>query len=182
MHDWRLVALAGLFASWWLVSALNQVHTGAWMWRVRRHIPLGLIPLWTFFAPNPARADPRLIWREEYDGEWEGARELHFGFAPIGSRWLLNPQLILNKAIADLVRSLLTLDTDVEGRSLLLSPAYVALLSMVLSQPRRAGCSGIQFAIVRTSGSAGARQVETIFLSEVHSLASQTTECSPVPS
>lgn len=182
MQDWRLVALAGLFASWWCVSALNQVHSGAWMWRLRRHIPLGLIPLWTFFAPNPSRADPRLVWREEFDGKWEGVRELHFGFAPVASRWLFNPQLVLNKAIADLVRSLLTLDTDVEGRSLLLSPAYVTLLSMVLSQPRRAECSAVQFAIVRTSGPPGARQIETIFLSEVHTLEREALECSPVPS
>jgi len=182
VHDWRWVGLAGLFALWWGVSALNQVHSGAWIWRLRRHVPLGLIPLWTFFAPNPARADPRLVWREEFDGQWEDPREMHFGFAPIGSRWLLNPQLILNKAIADLVRSLLTLDTDGVGRSLLLSPPYITLLSMVSSQPRRAGCSGIQFAIVRTSGTIAARQVETIFLSEVHSLGQDTRECSPIPS
>jgi len=181
VRDWRLIGLAGALASWWCVSALNQVHSGAWMWRLRRHIPLGLIPLWTFFAPNPARADPRLVWREEFDGSWEGARELHFGFAPIGSRWLFNPQLILNKAIADLVRSLLILDTSDQGRSLLLSPPYLTLLNMVLSQPRRPRCSGIQFAIVRTSGAATARQLETIFLSEVHSLGLDTRECSPVP-
>ena len=152
------------------------------MWRVRRHIPLGLIPLWTFFAPNPARADPRLVWREEFDGIWEGVREAHFGFGARSSRWLLNPQLILNKSISDLVRSLLTLDTDDEGRSLTLSPAYITLLRIVMEQPRRPGCSGVQFAIVRTSGAGRSRKTETVFLSEVHSIESGALECSPIPS
>ena len=133
-------------------------------------MPLGLIPLWTFFAPNPARADPRLVWREEFDSEWEGVRELHFGFAPVGSRWLFNPQLILNKAVADLLRALLTLDSDQNSRSLLLSPAYLTLLSVVLDQPRRDGCTAIQFAIVRTSGTSDARRIETAFVSEVHAV------------
>ena len=178
MRDVRLVGLVGVFSIWWLVSAVNQVRTGAWTWRLRRHVPLGLIPLWTFFAPNPARADPRLVWREEVDDEWESVRELHFGFAPIASRWLINPQLILNKAVADLVRSLLSHDVDRDGRTLLLSPAYLTVLSIVLSQPRRPGCKSVQFAIVRTSGPPVARRLETVFLSEVHSTG-EAVECSP---
>jgi hypothetical protein len=179
-RDPRLIVLAALLVLWWIVSAGNQVRSGAWMWRIRRHVPLGLIPLWTFFAPNPARADPRVVWREEFDGAWEGVRELHFGFGAMGIRWLFNPQLILNKSISDLVRSLLTLDSDDEGRSLLLSPAYITLLRMVMQQPRRPGCSGIQFAVVRTSGGGATRQTETVFLSEVHSMERVTAECSPI--
>jgi hypothetical protein len=183
-RDARLIVLSALLVLWWIISACNQFRSGAWMWRVRRHVPLGLIPLWTFFAPNPARADPRVVWREEFDGVWEGVRELHFGFGAIGTRWLFNPALILNKSISDLVRALLTLDGDDEGRSLLLSPAYIALLRMVLEQPRRPGCSGIQFAVVRTSRAGKARQTETVFLSEVHSVerGSESAECSLIPS
>jgi hypothetical protein len=166
--DLRLNALAAVLAVWWVISACNQIHSGAWTLRLRRHIPLGLIPFWTFFAPNPARADSRLVWREEHDSQWGAWRELYFGFAPAGSRWLVNPELILNKAVTDLVGSLLRLGPELEDRTALLSSAYLTLLSIVLSQPRQTGCSSIQFAIMRTSGSSLARRVDPVFLSEVH--------------
>jgi hypothetical protein len=167
----RLIALAAVLAVWWAISACNQFQSGAWTLRLRRHVPLGLIPFWTFFAPNPARADSRVIWREEYGHEWEGWRELHFGFAPARSRWLVNPELILNKAVGDLVASLLHARLEEEDRSALLSSAYVTLLSIVLAQSRRTGCKSIQFAIVRTSIDSLTRRVDVAFLSEVHNVA-----------
>jgi hypothetical protein len=172
MQDLRLVALAAVLAVWWTISALNQFHSGAWTRRVRRYIPLELIPLWTFFAPNPARADSRLVWREEHNSKWGNWRELHFGFASAGGRWLANPELILNKAVSDLVGSLLSLPK--EDRSVLLSSAYLALLNIVLAQPRPAGCSSLQFAVVRTSAGSFDRHVEVAYLSEVHEVADPT--------
>ena len=179
MADYRLIALAAVFAVWWAVSACNQFHSGAWTLRLRRHIPLGLIPLWTFFAPNPARADSRLLWREEHGNEWGGWRELHFGFAPASSRWLVNPELILNKAVADLVGSLLRARSKRDDRSALLSSAYLTLLSIVLAQPDRAGGSSIQFTVARTSTDSLARRVEVAFLSEVHDTADPAAHVYP---
>jgi hypothetical protein len=166
--DIRLIALSTVFAVWWVISACNQFRSGSWTLPLCRHIPLGLIPFWTFFAPNPARADSRLAWREECGNGWGDWREIHFGFAPIGSRWLFNPKLIQNKAISDLVGSLLRVRSEMEDRSALLSSAYLVLLSIVLAQPRLAGCSSVQFAIVRTSIGLDARRVEPAFLSEIH--------------
>lgn len=170
MSDPRLVALAAVFIVWWVISAVNQYRTGALTWRLRRHIPLGVIPIWTFFAPNPARSDSRLIWREERNGEWSGWQELHYGYAPAASRWLVNPELIENKAITDLVSALLRIDAEVGDRSTLLSSPYITLLSFVVRQPRPSDCSAIQFAIVRTSRASRERQVALAFLSEVHDL------------
>jgi hypothetical protein len=93
---------------------------------------------------------------------------MHFGFASIGSRWLFNPKLIQNKAVTDLVSSLLRVRPEIEDRTTLLSSAYLTLLSIVLAQPRLPGCSSVQFAIVRTSSSLHARRVELVFLSEIH--------------
>ncbi|HEX7176983.1 MAG TPA: hypothetical protein VF240_17120 [Pyrinomonadaceae bacterium] len=173
--DIPLLTIAAIFAVWWAISVCNQFRSGAWTLRLRRHIPLGLIPLWTFFAPNPARADSRLLWREEHGNEWGVWRELHFGFAPASSRWLVNPELIPNKAVTDLVGSLLRVRPKREDRSALLCSPYLTLLSIVLAQFRRTGCSSIQFAIVRTSTDFPARRVEVVFLSEVHDTADSVT-------
>ena len=174
MGDVRLNAIAAVFAVWWAISACNQFQSGAWTLRLRRYIPFGLIPLWTFFAPNPASADSRLIWREEHGSKWDCWRELHFGFASTRSRWVVNPELILNKAVADLVRSL-HVCPEQRDRSLLLSSAYVTLLSIVLAQSRWTGSSSIQFAIVRTSVGTHARCIDVSFLSEVHEIGDSVT-------
>ncbi len=175
MADPRLIAMAAVFAAWWTISACNQFRSGAWTLRLRRHIPLGLIPLWTFFAPNPAQSDSRVVWREEHDGEWSGWQELHFGFAPRLTRWLVNPEITLNKAITDLVGSLLQARAEWGDRSALLNSAYVMLLSIVLAQPRQTGCSSVQFAVVRTSAGALARRLDVVFLSEIHAVADSVT-------
>jgi hypothetical protein len=170
--DPRLVVLAAVFAAWWVISALNQIDSGALTVRLRRHIPFGLIPLWTFFAPNPAKADSRLVWRVEGGIGWEPWQELHFGFAPARSRWLVNHRLVQNKAVTDLVNSLHRVPrTAMADRTALLSSAYLALLGLVVAQPRPCGCTSIQFAIVDSCKSSSSRQVQVVFLSEVHSLA-----------
>lgn len=166
--------ITAIFVVWWAISACNQFRAGAWTRRLRQHIPLGLIPLWTFFAPNPARTDSRLIWREEGDGEWDGWQEVHLGFAPGWKRWLVNPELILNKAIADLVNSLRLSQTHLD-RSVVLSSAYVALLSIVLNQRRRAGSLSIQFAILRTATGIEGRRVDVAFVSEIHDVCGLVT-------
>ena len=166
------MALAALFAAWWVVSAINQIDSGALTRPLRRHIPFGLIPLWTFFAPNPAKADSRLVWRVEDDTGWGSWQELHYGYTPARSRWLVNHRLVQNKAVTDLVNSLNRVPREaMVDRTALLSSAYLALLGLVVSQPRPAGCSSIQFAIVSSSRPSSSRQVEVMFLSEVHDLA-----------
>jgi hypothetical protein len=171
-EDPRLVVLAAVFAAWWVASAVNQIDSGALTLRLRRHIPFGLLPLWTFFAPNPAKADSRLVWRVEGGSGWQLWQELHFGFAPARSRWLVNHRLVQNKAVTDLVNSLHRVPRSaMVGRTALLSSAYLALLGLVVAQPRPVGCTSIQFAIVNSSRSSSSRQVEVVFLSEVHDLA-----------
>ena len=167
----RVVLIVAVFVAWFAVSVANQFRSGALTARMRRHIPLGLIPLWTFFAPNPARADSRLIWRAEVGGSWRDWREVHFGFGSAGTRWLVHPHLISNKAIADLVNSLLRVDARTVGadRSTVLSSSYVALLSIVVDcSASEAGCSAVQFAVVRTSRLGDERGVSLAFVSEVH--------------
>jgi len=171
-----LFALGAVLTAWWGISVCNQFRSGAWTARIRRHLPLGLIPLWTFFAPNPARSDTRLIWREERAGQWDDWQELHFGFAAARSRWLINPELILNKAVTDLATSIPRNRGEDGDRSYLLSSSYVTLLRIVLDQIRENTCSSIQFAIVRTSWGSEARQIDLIHVSEVHQVTDNSAD------
>ena len=170
MSEPRVALLAYVLAIWWVISALNQIRAGALTLRVRRALPVGVVPLWTFFAPNPARADSRLVWREERGCAWQEWRELHFHFAPPSSRWLFNPTLVLHKAVSDLTAGILRVAPAMSDRTALFSAAYLATLNIVLEQPRSAHCSAVQFAIVRTSRVGGLRRMEIAFVSEPHTV------------
>jgi hypothetical protein len=166
--DVRLLALVAVLAAWFGLSACNQIRSGALLKQLRRQVPLGLIPLWTFFAPNPARADSRLVWRFELEGRWSEWKELHFGFAPLARRWLFNPELVENKAVTDLTRALFGLDPELDPRSFLLSSSYITLLSVVLAQWRPPSSTAVQFAVVQTAMEPEKRRIDVAFVSEVH--------------
>jgi hypothetical protein len=169
MSDLRFAALAAIFVLWWAISAVNQLRTGALTVRLRRRIPFGLIPIWTFFAPNPARADFRLVWRGESEDRWTGWQEVHFGYASPSSRWLINRQLVQNKAVTDLVGTLQRMRPEPGDRTVLLSSAYLSLLNLVTIDACRGDYQAIQFAIITTSNHAPQRLIKALFLSEVHS-------------
>jgi hypothetical protein len=162
------VAISIVFAAWWVISAFNQFYSGAWTRRLRGHIPLNLIPLWTFFAPNPARADTRIVWRLEDADGWRGWREMYFGFSPQWRRWIINPELILNKAINDLVSSLAANRDDPSGRGVLFSSGYLTLLSLVAAEAVSERHKAVQFAVVRTAAGAVERNLNIVFVSEAH--------------
>lgn len=170
-NDPRLAALAALFVAWWAVSAVNQIGAGRLTRGVRRRLPFGVIPFYTFFAPNPARADSRLVWRAGDGSAWDGWQEVHFGRTPPAVRWLVNPHLVENKAVTDLVNSLHRLDPEtVADRTALFSSAYLGLLGLVETQARRTGRREVQFAVVETAWGARERSLRVVFLSEAHAL------------
>ncbi len=169
--DPRLATLAALFVVWWAVSAVNQIGFGRLTRGLRRRLPLGVIPFYTFFAPNPARADSRLVWRAGDGFTWDGWQEVHFGRTPPAVRWLVNPHLVENKAVTDLVNSLHRLPPGtVEDRTALFSSAYLGLLGLVEPQARRTGRPEVQFAVVETAWGGRERSLRVVFLSEAHAV------------
>ncbi|GAA3710759.1 hypothetical protein [Gordonia hankookensis] len=177
MSYFAVTVCAIVLGAWWVVSAIHQIDSGRWTRRIRRRIPLGLLPGWTFFAPNPARSDSRLIWREYVDGAhggWLPWKELHFGFAPPHRRWLWNPELVLNKAISDLANNLPSGDEETASRTTLISASYVVLLSAVVRQVENPETVAIQFALVTTSWDGADRHNAVSFLGEEHDLGAQS--------
>ena len=164
----RVVLLTVVVIAWWTLSALNQFKGGAWTAGVRRYLPRVVVPIYIFFAPEPPRADSRLVWRDEVDGRWGQWQELHFGFAPLYRRWLFNPEVIESKAVSVLTDALLTLGSVLGPRGFLLTSPYVALLSVLTCRSRARSATGIQFAVVRTNIASQRRCLDVAFVSEVH--------------
>src|SRR5690348_12432463 len=57
------ILIALFFLGWFILSILNQFGF-AWFDKITRHDHFSLLPLWTFFAPNPGQSDYHLIYRD----------------------------------------------------------------------------------------------------------------------
>lgn len=169
MPDPRPAALAVVLGAWFAVSVLHQLRRGRWTGPIRRRLPFGLIPSWSFFAPNPARADHRLVWRDERDGHWGGWQEIVLPRAPMLRQGVLNPEAVPPKALSDLV-GIMAPSTADDDPTWLLSAAYLALLRVVVHRARNPGADAVQFAVLHTRWGSGDRRVDVAFLSAEHAL------------
>ena len=161
------------FAVWLIVSALNQ-HP-----RTRRLVNavvdrdiFSLVPIWTFFAPNPGCTDLHLLYRDrDVEGETTDWREVVFS----GRRSALdlwNPYRRISKGVIDVAPDL-TRGTPYAARNAVdkkkvLGFPYLLLLNYVCMQPADFRAEMRQFAVARTNGFGTEGEPEVIFLSAFH--------------
>lgn len=166
---WSL-CVGALFACWLAGSVVNQFRLGSWR-KVTAHDRFMLLPRWTFFAPNPGRTDPHLVFRDCRDCEPGPWREI--GWAPPNRWlwWLWNPGRYPRKAVSDLAAAVMTgaaAATGSDARLATLSPAYIALLQCVMAQPGAVSGGLRQFALVHSRTFAAQRPLQVAFVSEWH--------------
>jgi len=158
-----------VLGAWFLASVVHQFRPRWWR-RVTRFDPLHLLPIWTFFAPNPGRHDLHVIYRECSGvrcGPW---RQLAPPWVDRSWRWIWNPGRYVRKATTDFSNALLDARrTSDDQRAVLLSAAYISLLHWVMAQPSADPESNHrQFALVVTQGFGEGRELDVQFVSEVH--------------
>ncbi len=138
------VAVVSLLAGWLLASAAAQLPWRVSRW-IRRWDVAGLIPSFSFFAPNPASSDCHLLYRHVLaDGRvtcWTSA----FVWKPVPWRAVWNPDRRAEKVISDATGSLAQRSVEDGVR---LSVSYLLLLNYVAALPRSTGAVGVQFALM----------------------------------
>jgi hypothetical protein len=148
-------------------------------WLTNRDI-CGLVPIWTFFAPNPGDTDTHLLFRDrDRDGRITCWREVKL----TGRRWFLDlwsPQRRINKAIVDVAFDLTRPDEPKQGgepaaggpqlvnKQRVLSFPYLLILNYVSSLPGDFAAVERQFAIARTPGMRGRGSPEVMMVSAFH--------------
>lgn len=170
------------FGMWILLSAV-------WQFEGLRHKVLGrdliwkfrLLPIYTFFAPNPGIYDYRIVYRYKFDdgslGNW---RELHHLTMRQWSHFFWNPRKRIQKLIADSIMSvkesinsttnISELDHSLKSAIVRLSQGYVALFNIAKSFRKEIGATHFQFMIAETTQVTGSREVNPIFKSPFHVL------------
>lgn len=136
---------------------------------VLRWDAVGLLPGFSFFAPNPGGRDYSLVYRwfdSDVPSQW------HDPYALGRRSWwtaLWNPRKRVRKAVIDLSGSLAQdLSASSDRSAAMVSVPYLLLLEHVTGMARDRGGSAVQFAVLVSAGRDGDRQIEVLFSSAVH--------------
>jgi hypothetical protein len=141
--------VAALFATWLAATLATAVEGSRPARLVRRADVLGLVPGWSFFAPNPGTFDYHLLARPRHpDGSTGPFTEI----APPRSRLrrsIWHPEKRVRKLIFDCCQELVTLrDAGRSGAEY--TVAYLTLLNLAGSRVDQAGTASVQFLLVRS--------------------------------
>jgi hypothetical protein len=161
-------AIPAILALWALLTLLNQFHPlfqrrvsrglaarlVAW---AKRYDACALVPLWTFFAPNPGTRDHDVFYRDQLlDGTLTPWRAL--GEEPPGWwRVVWNPRKRFRKGLMDMSRALtrqLIANVRVGGdpRHILVTMSYLGLASRIAAVERGPLSARTQFLLASSAG------------------------------
>jgi hypothetical protein len=158
--------LAVLFVIWAAISIVGQRRNSLSGW-LRAWDLFGLIPTWTFFAPNPVSRDHYLYYRDystESVGSWHRAFD-----ADVRTWWdpLWSPVRREEKAISDAMFHVLDQAGELGITRIQFSVSYLTVLSFVSSLPLKSDTIARQFLFAVRRGRETPRPV---FLSNIHVL------------
>jgi hypothetical protein len=160
---------AALFVGWLALTFVVGVEGTRGSRFVRRADVLGLVPGWSFFAPNPGTVDYHLLARTRSpDGSTGQFEEIAPPVSPL-RRSIWNPEKRVRKAIFDCGQELVLLPLEELGTAEY-KLSYLALLSLVTSSMDCAGVASVQFLLLQ-SGPAP-QEPELLIRSRFHPVAS----------
>jgi hypothetical protein len=145
----------GIFSAWLVLSVMFQFDL-SWFPSVSRHDVFGVLPRWTFFAPNPGTSDYHLLYRDRLPGgpltEWT---EIPITAERRLVACLWNPEKREKKVLSDvatmLVRSAQLLPAN--NHSLLaVTLPYLILLNVVVHHRVAEPGARRQFVIAESTG------------------------------
>lgn len=168
--------LVGIAIIWLVLTAIGQSSIGL-LTRMRRWDPLGLLPCWYFFAPNPVRYDTVLLWRRVASGrdlsdsgvagqEWMVAA---IPYAERAYHIFFNPSRRIQKSVHDLQTAIGNLSDQFPIEKVCGSSPVRALRGYVLGELEggRGRESGqVQFAIARVTNTRTQPEGRIVFVSD----------------
>lgn len=182
MSFWTVAAAVGFGALFVISAAIQPIG-----WKTRRWVkdrdPCSYFPTWTFFAPNPAVADVRVLWREQlFDGApgpWREIAAPRAGFL----RAIWNPTKRARKVVFDCRGRLKGARESDRGELFMLSVSYLLILHHVIRLPASPLVAARQFVLVESQGADHKDgPIEVLFVSPWHDLSGASRELEPARS
>ena len=166
------IVVAITYVLWGAATIANQFRSKRFAWLGAVDI-FGLVPTWTFFAPNPGMTDYYLLYRDRLlDGSFDNWRKVELKQSENGFRLALwNPTKRKHKALSDLVSSLISVADQRSSDALIATVPYLLILNFISARPHSLGASGTQFMVLEHSGfSDEPQQSRVLMMSGVHRL------------
>lgn len=169
-----------LFLLWTLLTFVFQ-FTGSKVRAFQFWAYLGLLPYWSFFAPQPPTSDYHLLYRDHLaDGTVLPWREVQ----PEKHQWwrpLWNPQMRQTKALSDVIGDLNLLVNPSVPPWLEVSVPYLLLLHTITNCSHIPTTCSVQFLILNSPGGLSESEPEVLFLSHIHPLGQVTSPVKEPP-
>jgi hypothetical protein len=161
-----------IYLVWGAATIANQFHSWCPMW-IKAVDVFGLIPIWTFFAPNPGVTDYYLLYRDRLpDGSLDNWRKVELKPSENGFRVALwNPMKRKQKALSDMTGALIRLAKHRKSERLIVTVPYLLILNFITSRPHSLGTTGTQFMVLEHSGFSGEpERSRVLMMSGIHRL------------
>lgn len=167
------ITVISILVVWLILTVFNQFSSKRWKIFILFDV-FGLIPKWTFFAPNPGITDYHILYRER----WQNGLYSHWKEIKMNDRdknyysALWNPEKRKNKAIFDMVIGLVEHASNYpdEPKILSISLPYLLVLNLINSQDLSTYTEATQFMVMQTHGYFNDREPELVAISAFHRL------------
>lgn len=162
------------YISWLTLTCASQPGFKLRNW-ICRYDVFHLVPVWTFFAPNPGVSDYNLLRR----GKLMDGTITRFEEVPLRSKKdirsaLFNPQRRLQKALHDHARTIIMqIENDIteqNKQNIKLTFSYISILNYCAKLPAAPGTYSVQFIVLESFGYQELREPRLILNSEFHRL------------
>jgi hypothetical protein len=170
--SYAAIVVVIIYVVWGAATIANQFHSWCPIW-LRAVDIFGLIPVWTFFAPNPGMTDYYLLYRDRLpDGSFDNWRKVDLKKSENGLRLALwNPTQRKHKALSDIVSSIVRLANNRESETLIVIVPYILILNLITSRPHSLGATGTQFMVLEHGGFSGEpERSRVLVMSGIHRL------------
>jgi hypothetical protein len=168
-----IVFFVGAFYIGWLIlTCANQPVFKSNKW-INRNDLFRLVPVWTFFAPNPGVSDFNLLSRVKLeDGTITSFQEVPLRSKKALSVALFNPERRLQKVLNDHARTILRqIDNEIteeNKQNIKLTFSYISVLNYCARLPAVPHAHAIQFVILESFGYQELMEPRLILNSDFH--------------
>ena len=164
--------VCGIFALWLIGTIIVQFKETGLSERIKSVDFLSLLPLWTFFAPNPGVNDYHLLYRDENES---GDRSIWEEIEINENRKLLtciwNPNKRGKKILCDVIQNIVPMTRELQDRPriMMVTLPYMLILNAIMKEPKLFhDTSKKQFLLAASDGYEKNDEPKLVLISEFH--------------
>lgn len=131
--------VSGIFVLWFTGTIIIQFREAKISQKIKSYDFLSLLPLWTFFAPNPGVNDYHLLYREENQfGTRSDWKEMDINENRKLSTCLWNPNKRSKKVLCDVIQNIIPMIKEYEKTPhlIMVSLPYILILNAIMKEPK----------------------------------------------